>query len=143
MRNLKAVVSLVLVAGAVTGVLLVREARKGGAESSRVLADDVVRALSAKDADALAKVANPAVPGRYDEARKLVAGCQSSDLSAATADLRGGFGDNVAWADVAVPGGAPECRRLTFTLSRIDGGWYLALGSVPPPAGMQTAATTR
>ncbi|MEU4190298.1 hypothetical protein AB0E69_00215 [Kribbella sp. NPDC026611] len=135
---------LVLAAAATTGVILVQQHQSsGGAPTADAVAHDALNALAKKDQDALVQTSNAQLSGREAAAQQLVDRCRTSDFAAASVAVRGGFGDDVAWADVTVPKGAGNCRSLTLTLSRVDGGWYVALGAANVPSTRPTASTER
>jgi len=133
-----------LVLAAAAAVYVGWDSGTKGAETSQLVADGALRALSTQDESGLLELANPdpKLTGREAAARKLVDDCKGSSFDGAKVDLRGGFGDKIAWGDVTVPRGQGACGKTTLQLTRTDDGWFISLGAAEP-GPIPTAATNR
>lgn len=115
---------------AVGAAVVVREQRSidGGAESPDAGARSVLTALTNSDRQQLFDLSNPQVDGRSAGVDELMAACGGVGFETDVVRIRGGYGPEVAWADVRQPAAKPPCDDLVFTFSRIRDRWFVALG---------------
>ncbi len=133
-----------VVLGAAAVVYLGWDSGPKGAETSQLAADSALRALATQDEPGLLKLANPdpKLIGREAAAHQLVDDCKGSSFEGATVNVRGGFGDKVAWAHITVPRADGPCQKTTVVMTRTGDGWFISLGAAEP-GRIPTAATNR
>lgn len=108
----------------------------GGAESPQAAVDAYVRALNARDAPALERLAPPG-NNAADEVRRRIDDFGGKEISLGDVDISSDISPDVANAQLTGSGGYAE--RLTLT--RKNERWYVVLGQAKQNPAKQPAST--
>lgn len=117
--------------------LLVGCGSDGGADSPQAAVDAYVRALNARDAPALERLAPPG-NNAANEVRHRIDDFGGKEISLDGVDISSDISPDVANARLTGTGGYAE--RLTLT--RTDERWYVVLGQANPDPAKQPASTS-